>query len=83
MRNKPTRKNEGVNRHSVNDIDHPLVVDTADTRKKIAWPPHPQFSLLTRRPVLMNNFTSQRYRWEERNIRPNEAKYEYAPDNMN
>ena len=66
----------------INYIDHPLVVDTTYTRKKIEWTPIPEFGILMRLPVLINIFNSQRSRWEDRNVRRNEGKYEYTPDNM-
>lgn len=75
------RKNTYERPWMIDYVDRPLVVDTTYTREKIKWAPVPEFSILARLPVLINIFNSQRSRWEERNIRRNEGKYEYAADN--
>jgi len=77
------RKNTYERPWMINYIDHPLVVDTTYTRKKIAWDPMPEYQILARLPVLIHIFNSQRSRWEERNIRRNEGKYEYIGDKWN
>ena len=61
-------------------VDTPLVVDTACTRRKLAWTPGPELSILHRLPVLMQRYRAHPMAWERRNIRRNEGRYEYAAD---
>ena len=64
----------------INYIDHPIVVDTTYSRKKMNWAPNSEFYILKRLPLIMNHFTNQRAKWEKRNLRRNEGMYEYQPD---
>jgi nucleoside-diphosphate-sugar epimerase len=59
-------------------VDQPLVVDTAYTRKTLEWAPAPEWGIIERLPVLMDRFRSHRTRWERRNIRRNEGRYQYG-----
>jgi nucleoside-diphosphate-sugar epimerase len=61
----------------INYIDHPLVVDTTYSRKKLDWRPNSVFYILKRLPLIMNHFSNQRSEWEKRNPRRNESMYEY------
>jgi len=64
----------------INYIDHPLVVDTTYSRKKMNWAPNSEFYILKRLPLLMNHFTNRRAIWDKRNLRRNEGRYVYKPD---
>jgi len=64
----------------INYVDLPLVVDTTYTRNKLNWAPNSEFNILKRLPLIMNHFTNQRSKWENRNLRRNEGIYEYQPD---
>ena len=61
-------------------VDRPIRVDNTRTRERLHWTPHPDFSVLNRLPVIIRNFKTDRNLWEARNIRRNEARYEYHPD---
>jgi nucleoside-diphosphate-sugar epimerase len=59
-------------------VDTPLVVDTAVTRRKLQWSPDPRRSIENRLPVLVQHLLADPVRWERRNIRRNEGRYEYG-----
>ena len=59
-------------------VDQPLVVDTAYTRKTLEWAPAPEWGIIERLPVLMDRFRAHRTRWERRNIRRNEGRYQFG-----
>jgi nucleoside-diphosphate-sugar epimerase len=59
-------------------VDTPLVVDTAATQEKLKWSPEPRRSIENRLPVLVQHLLADPARWERRNIRRNEGRYEYA-----
>lgn len=58
-------------------VDTPLVVDTAVTRRKLRWSPDPRRSIENRLPVLVKHLLADPARWERRNVRRNEGRYEY------
>jgi nucleoside-diphosphate-sugar epimerase len=61
-------------------VDRPLRIDATRTRDKLQWTPHPDYTILNRLPVMMQHFNQARALWERRNIRRNEACYEFHPD---
>jgi len=58
-------------------IDRPLRVDTRHTCRKLDWTPRPEYSILNRLPVLMDNYRHHRRYWMARNILRNEGNYAY------
>jgi nucleoside-diphosphate-sugar epimerase len=58
-------------------VDTPLVVDTAVTRRKLRWSPDPRRSIENCLPVLVQYLLADPVRWERRNTRRNEGRYEY------
>lgn len=64
----------------VNYVDRPLAVDTSYTRKVLDWSPTPDLHVLKRMPVLMHHFRSHYEIWRQRNLRRNEKRYRYEPD---
>ncbi|QTA81338.1 NADH dehydrogenase domain-containing protein [Desulfonema limicola] len=76
IRKKPTYERAWMIKY----VDRPLVVDTGYTRNKLDWEPDPDWHILKRLPVLMNNFNKNRQAWYNRNVLRNDQKYEYEPD---
>jgi nucleoside-diphosphate-sugar epimerase len=58
-------------------VDRPLRVDTRHTCRKLDWTPLPEYGILKRLPVLMDNYRSHRRYWMARNILRNEGNYAY------
>lgn len=61
-------------------VDRPLAIDATHTREKLQWSPDPRYAIVNRLPVLMRHFQKERTLWEMRNIRRNEANYEFHHD---
>ena len=61
-------------------VDRPLIIDASYTRSKLGWKPDPNLSILSRLPVLMDHFRQSPRDWELLNIRRNQARYEFHPD---
>ena len=61
-------------------VDRPLSIDASYTRARLQWSPEPELSILNRLPVLMRNFRQAPDLWESRNLRRNQALYEFHPD---
>ena len=66
----------------LNFVDRPLIVDTTYTRKRLKLTPRPEFKIDRRLPVLMEYYINNSSKWDSRNIRRNELKYEYEQDSQ-
>lgn len=60
--------------------DRPLVVDAARSHLRLDWRPRPGAGIVDRLPRIVHHFRTETLRWEHRNIRRNEGRYEYSPD---
>ncbi len=64
----------------INYVDRPLRVDTTYTENRLGWEPTSGLHILERLPVLMHNFIHYYRKWDRRNIKRNDQKYDYDPD---
>jgi len=64
----------------LNFADRPFIVDTSYTQKKLNWKPRSELHILERLPLMLKIFHQYSVKWQTRNIKRNDRKYEYHSD---
>jgi nucleoside-diphosphate-sugar epimerase len=58
-------------------IDHPWVVNSTNTQKRLKWKCSPDLDILNKLPVILENYRKYKRMWIERNVLRNAGKYSY------